>query len=110
MKTYKGDPPCHECDRPEIYPDNKKVWHCWSILSSYRERNDYGVPKKLKLEDVKNLAEYYDLTDIDFENLLALETKMHDMMVERWNADARSKDTGINGGGTKGRRNPPKRP
>lgn len=74
-EIYDNEPPCDECDKPDLMSENELAWRLWVILSKQDRPQGFSSLAPIPTISIKNLCSvYYQDGDlILFEKILLIE-------------------------------------
>ena len=75
-EVYDGEPPCDECNKPELFISNQLAWQVWQVCSQFERPAGFGGIVPIRALSAARLVEMYGGSLSDFEKVLHIENQM----------------------------------
>lgn len=80
MKTYGGNPPCEECPRPELLPENRLAVRAWQICHVMGREGMAGI---MQAANVVAVLQMLGGDELDLEKVMVIEEVYQRLRAEK---------------------------
>ena len=71
---YKGEPPCEECDKPELLPENYQAWQLWNLASLHGRPPSFSGIHPISHSELISICETHDVGKEIYDKILIIES------------------------------------